>query len=718
MPVAGTSRRVRFGPFELDAARHELRKHGSRIRLSHQLLHILTALIEAQGQVVTREVLRTQLWPHNNFGDLDHSLNVAVKKLRDRLGDSAAKPRYIGTVERQGYRFIGVVEAEEARLDGDNEQEQANVGSNGRPGLLAHGSALDVTRVRLSRKAAITGCVALSTVLLLATAITRKMRPAPHVLGYLQLTHSGVVHPNQKLLTDGPRLYFIERTNGAWVGKWMPTTGGPATPLSLPFAHYDLQDISPGGDELMGRDITGYDIKDMPVWTAPLSVGAPRRVGPGTDAAAYSADGRSILYASGKTIIQADRDGSNPHQLLEAPGEVLSLSPNGDLLRITVEESDVGLTQWEARRDGSSLHRLLPAWKDARSEWGGSWTPDGQWYTFSAVRNRTRDLWLLNNANTSQLVQLTSGPMEFRTPVFSRDGKRIFCVGILRRGELLSYKAPSLALRTAEPLRRSGGTARRFAPVFEGMSAEQLEYSRDGKWITYITYPEQVLWTARADGSERRQLTSSSMRVLGPHWSPDGSEIAFEMQHLGGEPWKLCLMPSAGGPQVELTVVTGIGGFTWSKDGRSLIIGDVMGGRLKLLDLRQRTLVDIPQSEGLANPSLSPDGSHVAATIQPSETLVVFDLASHQRRELAREAQYPTWSPDGQFIYFNSFEGSSPAMYRVKVSDARIETLFNLDEFTAIGSWGFWSSVTPDGSILLMRDTGNSDVYAVDLQLR
>ena len=177
-------------------------------------------------------------------------------------------------------------------------------------------------------------------------------------------------------------------------------------------------------------------------------------------------------------------------------------------------------------------------------------------------------------------------------------------------------------------------------------------------------------------------------------------------------------MSSGGGGQVEVTGLSGIGGFTWSKDGGSLIIGDVRDGRLKFLDLRQRTLADIPQSEGLLNPSLSPDGTYVAATIQPSETLVTLNLASHQRRELARAAQYPTWSPDGQFIYFNSFEGSSPAMYRVNVSDGRIQTLFKLDEFTSIGSWGFWSSVAPDGSILLMRDTGSSDVYAVDWELR
>lgn len=722
MQAPEASARLRFGPFDLDSARRVLHKHGSRIRLSEQPFQVLIALLEARGEVVTRETLQARLWPHNNYGDVDHGLNVAIKKLRDALGDSAAEPRYIATLDRQGYRFIGAIEVEEARVPGSRQEQPpaVNGSSNGRPGTLADAPGTEARHTRLSLKAVVAGALAVAAVLLVASAITLNMqsRTAPHVVRYVQLTYSGVVHPNQKLLTDGPRLYFIERTHGAWVGKWMLTTGGPATPLNLLFPDYNLQDIAPEGDELIGLEFRGYDLKDVFLWTAPASSGAPRRLAPGVEAAAYSADGRSILYASGKQVFQADRDGTHPHELFAAAGEVLSLNPHANLLRISLLDEDGRLTHWEAKSDGSGLHPLLPGWNEAHPQWGGGWSPDGRWFTFSAMRNGSRDLWLLGGAQPTQPVQLTSGPLEFRTPIFSRDGKRIFCVGILRRGELLRYKIPTPGRRTPDPVSESHSNAPRFEPAFEGMSAEQLDYSRDGKWIAYITYPDQVLWRAGADGSGRRQLTSSGMRVLAPHWSPDGSQIAFQMQSAAGESWKLYLIPSRGGPQVELTGLSGIGGFTWSKDGSSLIISDVRNGRLKLLDLKQRTLADVPQSDGLANASLSPDGAYVAATIASSETLVTLNLASHQRRRLARNAQYPTWSPDGQFIYFNTFAGSSPAMYRVNVSDGRIENLFRLDEFAAIGSWGFWSSVAPDGSILFMRDIGSSDVYAVDWEPR
>jgi cholera toxin transcriptional activator len=104
------NRRYRFGPFEADERTGELRKHGLRLRLPAQPFQILLMLLEQPGELVTRESIRQRLWPDGTFVDFDHSLNSAVNKLRDALGDSAAKPRYIETLSRRGYRFIGQLE--------------------------------------------------------------------------------------------------------------------------------------------------------------------------------------------------------------------------------------------------------------------------------------------------------------------------------------------------------------------------------------------------------------------------------------------------------------------------------------------------------------------------------------------------------------------------------------------------------------------------------
>jgi eukaryotic-like serine/threonine-protein kinase len=100
---------LRFGVFEVDVRSGELRKHGARIKLQEQPFHLLTVLLQRPGEVVTREELRNQNWPADTFVDFDNSLNTAINKLREALGDSADNPRFIETLPRRGYRFIAPV---------------------------------------------------------------------------------------------------------------------------------------------------------------------------------------------------------------------------------------------------------------------------------------------------------------------------------------------------------------------------------------------------------------------------------------------------------------------------------------------------------------------------------------------------------------------------------------------------------------------------------
>jgi cholera toxin transcriptional activator len=101
---------VRFGVFAADLAAGELRKNGVRIRLQEQPFQLLALLLGRPAEVVTREELRQKLWPADTFVDFDHSLNTAVNKIREALGDSASSPRYVETLARRGYRFVATVE--------------------------------------------------------------------------------------------------------------------------------------------------------------------------------------------------------------------------------------------------------------------------------------------------------------------------------------------------------------------------------------------------------------------------------------------------------------------------------------------------------------------------------------------------------------------------------------------------------------------------------
>jgi cholera toxin transcriptional activator len=108
------SRVFRFGVFELDRQSGELRKSGTKLRLQGQPFQVLTLLLERAGEVVTREELQQKLWPSDTFVDFDHSLNTAINKVREALGDSASAPRYVETLARRGYRFIAPLHAQAA----------------------------------------------------------------------------------------------------------------------------------------------------------------------------------------------------------------------------------------------------------------------------------------------------------------------------------------------------------------------------------------------------------------------------------------------------------------------------------------------------------------------------------------------------------------------------------------------------------------------------
>jgi TolB-like protein/DNA-binding winged helix-turn-helix (wHTH) protein/Tfp pilus assembly protein PilF len=122
-PVSG---RLRFDGFELDVRAGELRRHGVRLRLRGQPLHVLEILLERAGDVVLREELQTRIWPADTFVDFDHSLHNAIARIREVLGDSAEKPRYIETLPRRGYRYIGPLEDIEIPEPASQPDEQAS----------------------------------------------------------------------------------------------------------------------------------------------------------------------------------------------------------------------------------------------------------------------------------------------------------------------------------------------------------------------------------------------------------------------------------------------------------------------------------------------------------------------------------------------------------------------------------------------------------------
>ena len=114
MTDAGTTRRYRFGTFEVNVATGELRRKGLRVKLNAQPFQMLCLLLERPGELLTREEICRELWPDGTFVDYEHGVNSAVNRIREALGDTAGNPRFVETLARRGYRFVAPVERMDA----------------------------------------------------------------------------------------------------------------------------------------------------------------------------------------------------------------------------------------------------------------------------------------------------------------------------------------------------------------------------------------------------------------------------------------------------------------------------------------------------------------------------------------------------------------------------------------------------------------------------
>ncbi len=248
-------------------------------------------------------------------------------------------------------------------------------------------------------------------------------------------------------------------------------------------------------------------------------------------------------------------------------------------------------------------------------------------------RECSSQIWALDERHRFLLsaspnpVQLTSGPIHWERPIPSKDGNKIFARGTMTRGELVRFDQTSKQLR----------------PFLGGISAEFVTYSKDGAQIAYVTYPDGILWRAKADGTERIQLTNRPLYPIVCRWSPDGSQILFTAQHdpAAAQPdpsrATLYVMPAQGGaPRLLLSGDDGQspGDGVWSPDGRRVLYSIEPNGpkdrSLRILDLDSGKVSDVPGSNGLYSPRWSPNGRYVAALTRSKTDVRIFDLQTQQ----------------------------------------------------------------------------------------
>ena len=541
--------------------------------------------------------------------------------------------------------------------------------------------------------------------------------PIPTVSNYIQLTHDG--QPKSLIGTDGARLYMAVSEGNTGSGTsagiaQMAVSGGELQKLSiLPNAGMVPVNLSSDGAAFLVIEGQGSPSRG-PLFSIPVLGGSPRRLGDTAgETAAWSPNGKMMVYSDLSSLFVAKADGTESRKVLNASGDIKNVSWSADSSRLQFDVTEsVGTRDhqllWEASASGTRLHRMTPGWHDSDDECCGKWTADGEYFVFQSGGQ----IWALPRSRAlfhsqPEPIALTSSPLSLSSPLPAKDGKKLFVVGQSYRGELTQYDAKSGQL----------------SPFLGGISGEFVAFSRDGQWVAYVSYPEGTLWRSKLDGSSRQQLTYPPMYPVLPRWSPDGKTILFfEFAVSPEKPARIYEIAAEGGSPQLLLANDGRQQLdpNWSPDGSKIVFGSQSNdpsSTIRILDLANHQVSTLPGSEGLFSPRWSPDGRYVAAFSGDSTRILLFHFDTGKWTELAQgNFGWLNLSRDGEYVYTLDSKNQN-AVVRIRISDHKAESVLDLKNFATAGRYGGSVALTPDDSVLLLRNTGSQDVYSVDWEM-
>jgi Tol biopolymer transport system component len=366
---------------------------------------------------------------------------------------------------------------------------------------------------------------------------------------------------------------------------------------------------------------------------------------------------------------------------------------------------------WEVQRDGKNLHPLLQGWHKTEEKCCGVWTPNGRYYLFVSSEGTNSQIYALPeqrwpfHRNTAPQM-LTSGPMTFAFGVPTPDGKKFLADGYIPRSELVRYD----------------DHAKGFVPFLSGISADFADFSRDGKWVAYVSIPDNTLWRSRVDGTERLQLTSPPVIPVFPHWSPDGTLIIYTDTRPSRH--KSMLISVQGGDPIEMYPEDQFQiDANYSPDGQQIVFGrppfvpdkpDVFD--VRILNVSSKQVMVVPGSQNLYYPRWSPDGRYLEGCSIDNKKFMIYDFKTQKWSDWVTDLgplSTPTWSRDSKYLYFDVSSGAHPGYYRVRVGETHPE--FVLDLSNLHRSW--WSGLSPDNVPIFSRDISTDEIYALDLEL-
>ncbi|HEY4050970.1 MAG TPA: winged helix-turn-helix domain-containing protein [Acidobacteriaceae bacterium] len=563
---ATASVRFRVGEFEVDLRCGEVRQNGGKIKLQQRPFQILAALLERPGEVVTREEIQQKLWPTDTFVDFEHSINTAVNKLREALGDDVQNPRFIETLPRYGYRLIAPVEIREANgIEANGACPSASPEVETLPAPPPQESPRETSRQKRRRVAAMVGALA---ALLAAACVALFFLFHWHTIGepsrkaWVQITNFSDSATSPALSPDGRMIAFIRGpetfvTPGQIYVKMLPD----GEPVQL--THDDLPKMAPAFSPDGSR--IAYTTTDRRMgwntWVVPVLGGEPRKLLPNAAALTW-ADGHHVVFSEIETgfnmgiataaesrvgkrevYLPADKDGMAHRSWV---------SPDGKWILVS-EMDEVG---WRPCRlllfDGSTRGDTAGP-KAARCTYAG-WSPDGRTMYFSADAGDGYHIWR-QHFPLGVPEQLTFGATEEEGIAVSPDGRSLVTSAGIRES--------TVWVHDSRGDRQISGEGFASVPGL-GFSAAEIRsvFSPDAKTLFYLVRKQGSrawnageLWMADLD-SGRTEAVLPGVSMSNFDIAPDGDRVVFEAQDAGetGHAWVASLNRSTRPRQLASSV--------------------------------------------------------------------------------------------------------------------------------------------------------------------
>jgi eukaryotic-like serine/threonine-protein kinase len=669
-------RTIQFGAFELGMDTGELRKNGLRVKLQGKAFQILQALLERPGGIVTREELKSRLWPSDTFVDFESGLNTAANRLRLTLGDSAENPRFIETASRLGYRFvapvveIGATAAELAPvMDAPPAEPLVRVVAESRTNRLRWillGAGISLAAL------AVAG----------AFWIARKASPVP---SFHQVTFRNGTVSGARFGPDGETIIYSASWGGLYHRLFLANTVSPES-RPLDFVRVRLAGVSPSSElALFSLDSQSGSPSLSRV---PLNGGAPLTVAKNVAGADWSPDGKNFAIfriTSRESVIEYPLG----KVLYRTAGAIsdLRISPTGDAL---------AFMEHPVRGDDGGVVKLIDAAgvaKDLSGNWasagGLAWAPSGKEIWFTAGQFGVRGVLYAVTRNGKQR-QIATMPGTLTLFDISKTGRVLLDID---RGRLMLAGS-------------AGDNSKQLDLSWFDWSHPQ-DISPDGKLLLFDETgngggPNHSVYLRNLETNSTVRLGDGQALALSPdlRWA-----LALDLKRRTS----LSLLPIV--PDTPRTLAGQGLTYNWARffpDGKKLLVaGNFPGKRLRLYV--QSTAGGQPEP---LNPDVylpwaivSPDGNRIAGFSSERKT-VILPASGGELRELALPfAAAPVqWSADGKTLFVMQMD---PGLSAIRV--------FRVD--VATGQSKLWKEVAPSDPVglsgyLNFVMSGNERAYA------